>query len=456
MSNAELISTHVAGNGKVDGGRLLRGERIAASTPIVKTSTGWSIQSQSRSGVYYQLTVDENGPHCNCPDPMRVCKHVVALQAVLERDGKAKNASPFTFGPVVPDAVHHPPQAQQDRKNAAPPAKGARKKRRRDWEGYNLAQNNEKPELQQLLHALCALVPEPTHHGKGRRPVSVRDMVFAEIFREYTGLSSRRFKSAVIELAKEGFISQPFSHNIGTRFLNQPETTDLLRSLITESARPLQSIERTFAPDSSGFSTTSYGRWQEEKHGRGNTGATYVKTHILVGVRTHIITAATASVQPVGDITQLPTLLNETRGAQFTVDELTADAAYLSEPTLEWLYTLGIDAWIPFRKNSKFHYDNSLWDRHLAVFLLNQDLFAEHYHQRSQVESTFANIKDKYRASVRGKTPTSQANNVLCKLLANNLYVLIRSIYELGLKPEFAQIGNVQNPAPTTPRLPSF
>ena len=56
-------------------------------------------------------------------------------------------------------------------------------------------------------------------------------------------------------------------------------------------------------------------------------------------------------------------------------------------------------------------------------------------------------VKSKYGPSVRGKTPTSQANGVLCKLLANNLYVLIRSIYELGLAPEFAKIGTLQNPA---------
>ena len=146
-------------------------------------------------------------------------------------------------------------------------------------------------------------------------------------------------------------------------------------------------------------------------------------------------------------------LVEATRAAQFTIDELVADAAYLSEPMLEWLNAIGAKAWIPFRANSKFHYDNSLWDKHLAVFLLNQELFAEHYHQRSQVETTFAMVKDKYGSSVRGKTPTSQANGVLVKLLANNLYTLIRSIYKLGLAPEFASIGALRNLTPEGRRV---
>ena len=112
---------------------------------------------------------------------------------------------------------------------------------------------------------------------------------------------------------------------------------------------------------------------------------------------------------------------------------------------LEWLHGMGIHAWIPFRSNTKFHYDNSLWDKHLATFLLNQELFAEHYHQRSQVETTIWMTKSKYRPDVRGKTPTSQANGVLCKLLANNLYTLIHAIYEIGLEPQFERIGALQS-----------
>ena len=56
-------------------------------------------------------------------------------------------------------------------------------------------------------------------------------------------------------------------------------------------------------------------------------------------------------------------------------------------------------------------------------------------------------FKTKYRECVRGKTPVSQVNNALTKLLAHNLYVLVHSIYKLGLDPQFAKIGVLQSAA---------
>ena len=390
---------------------------------------------------------DENGAHCSCPDVFRTCKHILALQIKLNGGRQTRAIPALAWAPTSSTVEHQPPESEPVITMPAPKEPAATPKQRIDWRTYNRTQTNEGWAFPQLLHDLCALVLEPVGSATGRPRVPIRDLLFGEVYREYSGLSSRRCHAIIEEIAMDGWISQAYSYNAGTSFLKEPETTDLLRALIAESARPLRSIERTFAPDSSGFSTSTHGRWHDEKHGAVKTGKTYVKTHIMVGVTTHIITAAAASVEPLGDITAFPKLLEETRGAHFTVDELVADSAYRSEAMLEWLDNLGIDAWIPFRNNARFHYDGSLWDRHLAVFLLNQDRFLQHYHQRSQVETAFSMIKTKYGDNVRGKTPTSQANNVLCKLLAHNLYVLIRSIYELGLEPEFARFEALQNVA---------
>ena len=424
--------------------RVARGQRIAASTSIVKTEDGWIIPSDSRPGVQYRIWTDENGAHCDCPDALRTCKHILALQFQIDGNSKSKVVPALAPAPVLPTVETPPLSDGSTLLSATPPASPDQLTY---WQAYNRAQTNEGQLFPQLLHSLCALVPEQVSEGRGRPSASVRDLLFGEIMREYYGLSSRRCQTHIKRAAADGYISNSYTHNTGTSFLNLPETTDLLRALITESARPLRGIERTFAPDSSGFSACTYDRWQDDKNSPEKARAQYVKTHIIVGVQSHIITAAAASVEPVADITMLRPLLEETRGAQFTIDDLVADAAYLSEATLEWLHALGTDAWIPFRANSRFHYDESLWDRHLATFLLNQELFAEHYHQRSQVETAFSMVKGKYGLSVRGKTPTSQANNVLCKLLANNLYILVHSIFKLGLAPEFVKIGALQNPA---------
>jgi transposase len=47
--------------------------------------------------------------------------------------------------------------------------------------------------------------------------------------------------------------------------------------------------------------------------------------------------------------------------------------------------------------------------------------FLGHYHKRSNVESTFAMIKGKFRGHVRSKTPVAMVNETLCKIICHNI-----------------------------------
>jgi hypothetical protein len=85
-----------------------------------------------------------------------------------------------------------------------------------------------------------------------------------------------------------------------------------------------------------------------------------------------------------------------------------------------------------------FGHDSSL-PQHFAIATthLLRDEFLEHYHQRSNAESTFSAIKRKLGGAVRSKTSVAQKNEVLCKVLAYNLTVLVHAMHELGVEPEF-------------------
>ena len=70
-----------------------------------------------------------------------------------------------------------------------------------------------------------------------------------------------------------------------------------------------------------------------------------------------------------------------------------------------------------------------------GLYLYNREKFLAHYHQRSNVESTFSMIKAKFGSHLRSKTETAQVNELLCKVLAHNICVLIQSMHELGISP---------------------
>ena len=53
------------------------------------------------------------------------------------------------------------------------------------------------------------------------------------------------------------------------------------------------------------------------------------------------------------------------------------------------------------------------------------------------MESVFQMIKSKFGERLRSKTATAQVNEALTKVLAHNLCVVIQSMYELNITPEF-------------------
>ena len=68
-------------------------------------------------------------------------------------------------------------------------------------------------------------------------------------------------------------------------------------------------------------------------------------------------------------------------------------------------------------------------------------------------------VKAKFGGSVRAKTPTAQVNEALLKFLAHNICVLIQSIYELDIEPEFwrdADCLNSHGAASEVLRLPGI
>ncbi|WP_428366907.1 transposase [Methanoregula sp.] len=73
-------------------------------------------------------------------------------------------------------------------------------------------------------------------------------------------------------------------------------------------------------------------------------------------------------------------------------------------------------------------------------FQLNKDEFMEHYHKRSNVESTNAAIKRKFGKTLKSKNQIAQVNELLAKIIAYNLTVVIHEMYENGIEPNFIHL----------------
>ena len=132
-----------------------------------------------------------------------------------------------------------------------------------------------------------------------------------------------------------------------------------------------------------------------------------------------------------GDCPQLPELL-ETTAKTFQMSEVSADKAYVAHYNFRAIHDVGAVPFIPFKRTSTaqnpHHKKDPLWTMFFHFFHLHREEFLEHYHKRNQSETAMSMVKRKYNAYVRTKNPTAQVNEVLTKVLCNNIYVLIQAL----------------------------
>ena len=393
-----------------------KGLVIAATSKIEKNQLGWKVPSQSGNGSYI-VSLDHGTPFCTCPDfekRQQPCKHIHAIEFVIQRETKADGTETVTKSMKVTCT--------------------------QEWPAYNEAQTHEQERFVALLRDLCNGIQQP-EYSFGRPRLPLADVVFGLVFRSYTMFSGRRFTTALKEAQADGLISKAGHYNSEFRYLERGDLTPLLKTLIEQSASPMSAIETDFAVDSTGFATTTYNRWFDHKYGKVKSKQTWVKTHLICGVNTHIVTSVEATPFESADTTQLPALVNTT-AKTFSISEVSADKAYSDRRNLHAVQAQGGVAYIPFKINSKgvgdhHHKFDGLWNKMWHFYNFNQEAFLAHYHKRSNVETVFSMIKRKFGASVRAKTPIAQVNEVLCKVLCHNICCLIQSIYELGLEPTF-------------------
>jgi transposase len=207
---------------------------------------------------------------------------------------------------------------------------------------------------------------------------------------------------------------------------------------VQRNPRAGDSIEADFAVDSSGFATSVYDRWLDHKYGKVRSENHWVKIHLMAGVLTNVVTSVEVTPTETADAPFLTDLVNRT-ARTFDVREVSADKAYSSRRNLHAIDAVGATPYIPFkeRTNGMGHRFDGLWNRAWHYYQYNRQAFLAHYHKRSNVETTLSMIKAKFGGRVRSKTPTAQVNEVLCKVLCHNIVVLVQSMYELGIEPEF-------------------
>ncbi|MBS3125120.1 transposase [Candidatus Woesearchaeota archaeon] len=305
------------------------------------------------------------------------------------------------------------------------------------WHEYNLSQTSEKLMFMDMLRELSGYLEVKKSTGRGRPSLNVQEMVYCMGLLIYCGKSSRRTISELHISKDRHLISQVPHFNSILNHFNEKSLSKKLQALITLSSMPLKCVEKDFAVDSTGFTTSVFGRWFDHKWGKKNDHRLWRKAHVMTGVKTNIITSIEVTKGTSADINEFPTLVEKT-SEQFQLREVSADMAYTSRENMNLVSSKGAIPFIPFKSNATGNSKGSMvWKRMFQYFQEHYDEYMQHYHKRSNVETTFSMIKRKFGMHLRSKSDTAQENEILCKALCHNIVVLIHETFELGLNTEF-------------------
>ncbi len=392
--------------------RKQRGMEIAKTSRITRTDKGhWKVPSQSGVGFYI---VESNGfeAKCSCPDHETrkcKCKHLWAVELIVTK--------------------------QIDQEGNVILTKTIRKTYAQDWKNYNMAQEKEKELFMKMLSDLTGKIRQPTY-SFGRPNNALSDSVFSMVFKVYSTFSGRRFATDMKDAQEKGFVEKKIPRSSMFDCFNKEEVTPLLSQMVTITSLPLKSVEKDFAIDSTGFGTSNFQRWYSFKHGKEINSRRWVKCHFITGTKTNIIPSVKITSEFDNDSPELKALVENT-AKHFSMEEVSADKAYLSHENLEVIKENGASPFIPFKSNSQPNGNGMLWKKLYYFFQLHNDEFLQHYHKRSNAETSVQMIKAKFGDAVRSKTWTAQINEVLCKVICHNLCCVIMEMHTLGINPNF-------------------
>jgi hypothetical protein len=205
---------------------------LAATRTIRKRDGWWMVPSQAGNGLY-RVQLAKKFATCECPDFGTrgvTCKHIFAATFVSRRENNSDGSVTAT------ESVTMPATTQTTYRQV--------------WTAYNEAQTNEKDRFQSLLSDLCNGIPlGPRVKKNGRPTLPLSDAIFSVTFKVYSTVSARRFMSDLREAQTRGFITKTPHYNSIFNYLENPELTPLLKTLITQSSLPLKSVE-TLKPTS--------------------------------------------------------------------------------------------------------------------------------------------------------------------------------------------------------------
>jgi hypothetical protein len=148
-----------------------------------------------------------------------------------------------------------------------------------------------------------------------------------------------------------------------------------------------------------------------------------------------VISAVTVTGADDPDSLEFPHLLNQT-SKRFRALEVMADKGYCSADNYRAVEDVGAVPYISFLSQAAGG-RGSAFLRAYHFYQLERKKFKELYNRRSNAEAAHSMLKRRFKGPLSFRSLPAIENEVLGMVLVHNIRVLIQSMFELGIDPDF-------------------
>lgn len=324
-----------------------------------------------------------------------------------------------------------------------------RKKKKKDWRKYkkdeatyNLIQENEVFIFLEYLPlaALFVCKNKDLWSGQGRPPIKLLNILVCLGIKEYFSKSLRRSMGIIklcLKAANLHYIQVPCFKTLDN-YYNNPDIKPLLDGLIEFTSKPLNKIEKFFATDATGETTSTASSWYNIRAGKKIRKRDHVMSHITTGTKLNTVTAVDVKAKKGMDNIIFRKQARIT-AKNFDIEEHSGDSMYLCKENCDLIEELGGQPFFRPKSNTLVKSDGSYAWLRMMLYYHNHPIKAKRsYNRRSNVESTNSAKKRKLGSHVRSKNDTAKENEATTQWVGYNFTVLVRALYEYDIVPEFA------------------
>ncbi len=322
-----------------------------------------------------------------------------------------------------------------------------KKKKKRDWRKYkkdeatyNLIQENEIFIFLRFLPlaALFVCKNKSLWRGIGRPPLNLYDLIICLAIQQYFGKSLRRSMGIIRFVVKAANISVSIPcFKTLDNYLNNPSIKPYMGELFEITSKPLSYLERFFATDATGETTSTASTWFSIRSGKTIEKRDHITAHITTGTMINIVTALTVNAYE-GEDNIIFRKHNRRTAKNFKVEEHSGDSKYLCRENCEDVEAVGGKPFFRPKSNTLVKSDGSYaWLRMMLNYHEHPIKSKRSYNRRSNSESTIHAKKTKFGSHVRSKNDTAKENESAFQWLDYNFSVLSRAYYQFDVEPFF-------------------